>query len=1317
MPVAVQLSEKTSYPYIFVDSKNRVHLLVPISSGEEIALDNTCQATQEIRQFFGVEIDADDKQRSAAHVLSQYKSDLIGDIELIESLLKTPHFAVNGPIKGADFEKNKETLNSILVLKQKRLEQINTLHIQLAELQVRPEFSTEITHVYSEYPRSISEIMRQRSNGFSMLLAPDPNQMDPLTRYSAPVFSLGRGMLVHTGGSRFRIKFRGYFQAKELHATSAKSNIVQLFSKTDLVEPEQFDAIAKRIQEEVAKLMKVSSVPLELKDGELTWEYFEDTLMVVDSETTIAACAEAILGAAFPDLDQSLEADLFTQALSLPEKDQRIERLSILTQFLFAIINFHCFITEKSTKNFGQVLDHEDKTALRRTFNEAIHGAITNGQDVVEEVIYTVNLCKDQFGLSEPLNEEDAIIIKQKLGLFATVAEAPHFDEFFVYYPRSGDFTTHQGRICLSFDQVFSVAKGKGVEKEDLFDRPLPHQNSSVAVTLNISQHFIIKLKNENSYQLLASLLALQSGPSSWVFAEIVDKVQSSIMAFDNWDRCRAEMVNLLPTPGAIEAFNERYSMGCHQFWLTPDMARALYIAVEMLGSRKLAGIDNSEAPTKIHQALELLEVGTIDIANIAFHQKGGYLVTVNADVSVKIKEQADLYKNTFFITQDTARLLYQAVEVRHGQGSEQAKQVGKAVSAAHEVIPHKIVVALHSLGFTEVESVESGKGQERQNNTISHYLQNGYHLTTSPETIRQIRDICHGQGSTNRLAELGETTEVIRQRGSGGGGGAAAPSSPSLPATKNVMVELRHDQSADMLAPDSNIKIVAPEWVGEVLQQLGPQLTGTNIQMPDGTVKVIGESPTLIDLWFITRNESENVTGVIKTQLYTGFSRELILTLKDLIRQCQILGVVKASRYGGYPAHVNPIIQTKEQKMIVCDLIGLQFQQPENTGRLVLVSKPGKALPAGALDSTMFKALVGEDQLPYAQAAQDQQRYARVRCFGRDRLFDRKAYQAIVAADIRLYAQTVNEMADTSINLKFLRYGCGFFAGDVQQVVEANFLEGVRQGLQDFFNSGNHQNIQSIELPFTPTEAPGYGLATQKQKIIELCEAFGKTIRFTMNDALFPHPGGLMTATTNCADPHAPTGNEMQYGSVDAAIAENIEGKLDSFCPLLNSEMQIDIVSLGESAADVEPLETVIGANSGLGGGAAAHSQPVAVPVSSLAGGFSSPGIAADDARRAFASRIVDNWGPSVFSSAMPSNQQDFRSVVVQRTADPAQGEGEAEIVANSSSGGGAAASGPSSLSTRVRRPFHHTNPFSQGFEQRESSAAPSLGPNAFGD
>ena len=57
MPAAFstkELKEKPFYRYGFFDDNNQLQILMPLTSGETIGLDNTCQAALALKEFFGL---------------------------------------------------------------------------------------------------------------------------------------------------------------------------------------------------------------------------------------------------------------------------------------------------------------------------------------------------------------------------------------------------------------------------------------------------------------------------------------------------------------------------------------------------------------------------------------------------------------------------------------------------------------------------------------------------------------------------------------------------------------------------------------------------------------------------------------------------------------------------------------------------------------------------------------------------------------------------------------------------------------------------------------------------------------------------------------------------------------------------------------------------------------------------------------------------------------------------------------------------------------------------------------------------------------
>lgn len=254
----------------------------------------------------------------------------------------------------------------------------------------------------------------------------------------------------------------------------------------------------------------------------------------------------------------------------------------------------------------------------------------------------------------------------------------------------------------------------------------------------------------------------------------------------------------------------------------------------------------------------------------------------------------------------------------------------------------------------------------------------------------------------------------------------------------------LRQDQTIDCLSKnyhDSNVLIVAPDWVKEGLNQLSqfiPQGTEFPVYENNNPSKIksiiIKNELTLKDLIVISRNEPVNVSGRINYKnyepIFSDANKNVIYSIKDLARQCVIVARDKTTNYGGYPKGQNPITKQNEQVYIV-DLIGLQFQNKFNSGRLVLI---GNNLPEGLLDDLIFEKVVGEKKKSFKEASEDKsKRYLQ----HNEVYFDTIAYKKFVETDVLISGLALNIIANKSLNFKFLKYGTGFFAGIYSSILE----------------------------------------------------------------------------------------------------------------------------------------------------------------------------------------------------------------------------------------------------------------------------------------
>ncbi|XP_037041118.1 uncharacterized protein LOC119077872 isoform X2 [Bradysia coprophila] len=357
------------------------------------------------------------------------------------------------------------------------------------------------------------------------------------------------------------------------------------------------------------------------------------------------------------------------------------------------------------------------------------------------------------------------------------------------------------------------------------------------------------------------------------------------------------------------------------------------------------------------------------------------------------------------------------------------------------------------------------------------------------------------------------------------------------------IKMQLRRDIKFNQPGyQDEHVTVCAFEWMKDGLKRIRKFLGDEDLEVnvADSAKYCIMEgSLSLKDLQIIARNESSNTTGRIDFGSYKGISRELIYSLKDLNRQTVIIGKDRTTGYGGYPSTNKRTPQS--EPVYVCDLSGLQFQQSYNSGRLVLV---GEDLPKGLLDDFIYEHVVNENK-PTMDDVRSNQTGRFIEESGV--FFDTKAYVKFVANDVVLAGFALNRCATESINFKFLKYGTGYFAGPFRYLLDRFIGLGVAVGLEYLLRvlPENHR-IKAVELPFYDT-LPAIG---------SVCRKYNVELRYSMDDALKCTRRGLTTATTNSADPHAMTGNRMGFGSVDGAIAENLQGKAIKFSPVINESM-----------------------------------------------------------------------------------------------------------------------------------------------------------------
>lgn len=359
--------------------------------------------------------------------------------------------------------------------------------------------------------------------------------------------------------------------------------------------------------------------------------------------------------------------------------------------------------------------------------------------------------------------------------------------------------------------------------------------------------------------------------------------------------------------------------------------------------------------------------------------------------------------------------------------------------------------------------------------------------------------------------------------------------------------IYLRRDQSIlqRQVYSSEKVTVFAPVWVRTALNALGERLNGIvfDVQTDSSnhsesvTITKNFNDQSLKVLQKVARNEPHNVTGVINTTLYSDITdRKVLYSIRDIVRQCIIVGVDECSHYGGYGCARLP---QPMRRVYLCDLAALQFQQPYNSGRLVLIQESETF--EGILDSFIFEKIVGEKRRSFGDIVQIwskngteseriKKRYIRHDGYGlpgRGSCFlDAKAYAAFVKHDVILYGAALQKMVrvhhpDDKIHFKFLKYGTGFFAWRFAKMLDELILSAVLDGLDELFKKAEILDIvKLIELPFykcRPSDA---------KRLDDFKSKYAIDVILSTNDALqSSFTDGLIVSTTNCGDNHAACG------------------------------------------------------------------------------------------------------------------------------------------------------------------------------------------------
>ena len=493
----VCLHELAFSRYVYVNPlTNIVHLIMPIMSGIDIGLDNTCKSVYSLREFFGIA--GENKQTDAIGVLNRYKQALEHDV----------HFMPPSHEK---------------VLKVERLAQINHYLSIIKKLQKDPLIRDSLAKDYPSYPTPLQYLMASpQANLHSIILR--PAQQDFALRINSirPIFSLPHDLYfnrqIHEQRSLFYETLITRWKDLRFRAKSKEELVQRVVSKL-AGHAVDFEAVRRQLSAEVKVYLgfdcnfNQTQDTSEIASESVNQAYMDAQLAIdADNPATHEAYAHALIYYCVPHL-------MAAQAGSPFNFINTVERLSIATQLMLAEINLFCYEQGQSSANFGKVLEaHAD---LGRMMAHVVSHAMQSGVSVELSMIQCVNKYSHVFGLKKMLSLEQAEFIKQRFKAhYEHIKDSSHFDEFMLLSTKPGPFFTHQGCIATSLavfmspkffktneeTQAFLEERRRDFSRIKMEDNVLPHKNTHLTTT---EVHYdLVSMNNAALHSLYEQLTA-----------------------------------------------------------------------------------------------------------------------------------------------------------------------------------------------------------------------------------------------------------------------------------------------------------------------------------------------------------------------------------------------------------------------------------------------------------------------------------------------------------------------------------------------------------------------------------------------------------------------------------------------------------------------------------------------------------------------------------------------------------------------------------------------------------------------------------------
>ncbi len=576
--------EKKQYNHIIIED-NIVHLLIPLTSGHTIGLDNTCQTGIELKNFFGFNRDLN--TISAQVSLLQLRADLIADIRKLETI----------PNQEKKIIEKKEKLSQVK-------QYLTALHdlLYLDRYIYNNDNAKSMNSMYPELPRGLKQLLKPNKNQehinlLSMHLRP---KIPDLYCQYTPVFSLPRPITINgRTTSEQSSEFLTYCEEKfsELKKLDQLPWITHLESQAQSIEQVNYATVKLKhpllyvkkralqildpsfqahndasLQHVISTLNQImtefeTDTPWEFNTASndlrhITYNTLLNELYLIGENSRLNEVIDAIINTATSSASDSpwktLPHDPFFAYYQKSDPNFG-HTLSFLTQFLIAHINLFCANEGLSHENLGQYFESNQDEI--EDLIDGICDNLKSGNLVYDNVfsqIKTISLPELSIATPFTTTEKNSIIALFKKNV-NTVIDAQHKDEFTLLFNNETGIAHHfQGRICVPFYSYFNHALDayKTTIKTTLSKNPKQIPDSVYLHSLSAPDTLKLDNYTRPSPQIFNNIKQTQNSVDKTSLKNLLDR---HIQSDPQLSESHSDQSGVAPDPQIVELVLEQY--------------------------------------------------------------------------------------------------------------------------------------------------------------------------------------------------------------------------------------------------------------------------------------------------------------------------------------------------------------------------------------------------------------------------------------------------------------------------------------------------------------------------------------------------------------------------------------------------------------------------------------------------------------------------------------------------------------------------------------------------------------------------------------